>query len=473
MFRKNLFSVHAIKGALGLSIIFSLWLLTHPYRGILHDARLYTVQALFHIHPEVFKNDLFFKFGSQDQYSIFSSVYALAIKNYGLDSAALIMTILGQTFWVCASGFLLNSLFRGALFWPTLLALCVLPGNYGPENTLSYGEPFITARIFGEAASLIAIGLAIRKKWIAMVIALIISSLLHPLMALPAIVILAIYKQPRSKLTIYLGIASILISILLATLKIRPFTGLIGIMDETWYELAIQRAPFLVLSRWPLEDWVTTVLSTSILLSSSLVATGPLKRILRASLVVSGIGITATLMGEIFLKNALLIQLQPWRALWLSQWLATVAYVWFAVTQWRRSDASRMNLMLTLSAWLTSHIPLPQVPILLSIFAPSIFYVLYKSKDEYRASQALQYTILAVLLFSIMWFITQHYFLLKAVLNLPDEMGSTNKETVIHALFQFGAGVLFFLAFPKFYQKITSTHYFHIRIFPNVTVSSG
>ena len=35
------------------------WFITHPYFGIRHDGLLYAVQALSHLYPKAFENDIF------------------------------------------------------------------------------------------------------------------------------------------------------------------------------------------------------------------------------------------------------------------------------------------------------------------------------------------------------------------------------------------------------------------------------
>ena len=58
-------------------LITGLYLFLHPYQGLIHDARLYTLQALNHLHPDLYSNDVFLKYGSQDSYTLFTPVYAV------------------------------------------------------------------------------------------------------------------------------------------------------------------------------------------------------------------------------------------------------------------------------------------------------------------------------------------------------------------------------------------------------------
>ena len=61
-------------------VLVALWVLAHPYGGLRHDGLLYAGQAMAHLRPDVFGRDLFFAYGSQDDYTIFGQVYAAAVK---------------------------------------------------------------------------------------------------------------------------------------------------------------------------------------------------------------------------------------------------------------------------------------------------------------------------------------------------------------------------------------------------------
>ena len=81
--------------ALGLGVV--AWALAHPYQGIFHDANLYTLQALARLHPQSLSQDVFLKFGSQDRFTLFSPIYAAAIRLIGLDHAAALLTLFSRS----------------------------------------------------------------------------------------------------------------------------------------------------------------------------------------------------------------------------------------------------------------------------------------------------------------------------------------------------------------------------------------
>src|ERR1700688_3472055 len=64
------------------------WALSHGYRGVFHDAGLYTLQALARLPPTSLGQDVFLRFGSQDRYTIFSPIYAAASQVLGTEVGA-------------------------------------------------------------------------------------------------------------------------------------------------------------------------------------------------------------------------------------------------------------------------------------------------------------------------------------------------------------------------------------------------
>src|SRR5207245_350004 len=60
---------------------------TRPYANIAHDTRLYSVQVLNQAENGIYDNDLYFRYGSQDQYSFFSIIMAPLVRLMGLPTA--------------------------------------------------------------------------------------------------------------------------------------------------------------------------------------------------------------------------------------------------------------------------------------------------------------------------------------------------------------------------------------------------
>src|ERR1700732_4754496 len=94
--------VLAVAGLVGIAT----WALSHSYRGIFHDAGLYTLQALARLHPDSLAEDAFLKFGSQDGFTIFSTIfspiYATASRLLGVELAGAMLTLVFQ--WTLLAG---------------------------------------------------------------------------------------------------------------------------------------------------------------------------------------------------------------------------------------------------------------------------------------------------------------------------------------------------------------------------------
>ena len=63
------------------------FILIHPYAGIVHDNVLYLAQALLRLNPDIYGDDAFFKWGSQDSYTLFSPMYAWLVVHLGVNNA--------------------------------------------------------------------------------------------------------------------------------------------------------------------------------------------------------------------------------------------------------------------------------------------------------------------------------------------------------------------------------------------------
>ena len=131
-------------------LVAAAWIATHRYQGIWHDGVLYAGQAVFRLDPGPFSRDLFFAYGSQDGFTLFTAIYALAIEKLGLPVASTLLLATAHVAWLAAAAFLLRAFLAGLAFWLALILVAMLPGGYGSGGVLAYGESFLTARIWAE-----------------------------------------------------------------------------------------------------------------------------------------------------------------------------------------------------------------------------------------------------------------------------------------------------------------------------------
>src|ERR1700733_51947 len=79
----------------------TLWLLMHGYHGLTGDGQIYAFQALARLHPQL-TTDLYLQNTSQDQFTVFSPLYARFIGVFGLENAARLLTV-SFTGWFLAA----------------------------------------------------------------------------------------------------------------------------------------------------------------------------------------------------------------------------------------------------------------------------------------------------------------------------------------------------------------------------------
>src|SRR5258708_414931 len=159
------------------------WALSHGYRGVFHDAGLYTLQALARLTPTSLGQDVFLRFGSQDRYTIFSPIYAAASQVLGTEAAAATLTFTLQIALFVCGWLLARAVMPARLALYGLAVLVAIPGDYGSDRIFTCVEQFLTPRMAAEALVLasLAAALSARTRLATALIAL--ATLMHPIMA--------------------------------------------------------------------------------------------------------------------------------------------------------------------------------------------------------------------------------------------------------------------------------------------------
>src|SRR5882672_3304189 len=173
----------AVIGLLGIAT----WALSHSYRGIFHDAGLYTLQALARLHPDSLAEDVFLKFGSQDGFTIFSPIYAAASRLLGVELAAAALTLLLQWTLLAGAWVLARAVMPLSMTMLGVAVLIAVPGDYGAGRIFTCIEPFLTPRMAAEALVLGSIAAALwQRKALAVSLGMA-AVLLHPIMAMAGV----------------------------------------------------------------------------------------------------------------------------------------------------------------------------------------------------------------------------------------------------------------------------------------------
>jgi hypothetical protein len=313
---------------------------------------LYTLQALAHSSPSL-HGDVFLRFGSQDKFTIFSTIYAGFIGVFGLEPAVQILTFTSQLALLSCAALLLYGITPSrARIALGLTVLIAIPGYYGANRVFSCIEPFLTPRMGAEA--LVLAGLAAawnnrpRLAW-GLTLA---GMLVHPVMAAAGLATLALlhFGSARPRLTLAVVLGGTLL--LLASGRVLP-TGPWGTFDPAWLTLIQQRCPYLFLSNWLLDDWGRTAIPlTTLALGARVLLEHRARKLCQVTLCTALAGLLLTGVAADASSLVIFTQLQPWRWLWLAVVVAALLIPGIVADGWRRSYAAKVAVTLLVADWL-------------------------------------------------------------------------------------------------------------------------
>jgi hypothetical protein len=366
-----------------LVLIAVLWLATRPYEGVVGDARLYMVQALRHLDPASFAQDLYFRFGSQDEFTIFSRSYAPLLSMFGVGATGIILTVAGQFLWLGGLLYLARGLIRDR--WQSLLSVAAavaLPAVYAVWYT-GYGEPFATPRLYAEALSLIALGLLVRHRIMYALAILAGTVAIHPLMTLPALAFVFIYIAFQQPLWWFALIGAGLVPVCLSLAGVPPFANLLTAFDPVWLQIVQVRDGMCFAMRWPLDTFFRMA-NTILMAVFALLLTGEQeRRFIGVALVVGIGGAVCTFVGADLAHNVFIAEIQPYRSMWILSLLANFYALPMFLRLNRQGDAAnltKLGLLAGLAATLLCRF-LPCTWIAPPLMIATVLYHLWQTRS--------------------------------------------------------------------------------------------
>ncbi|MFO0867184.1 MAG: hypothetical protein U0744_21520 [Gemmataceae bacterium] len=316
------------------AFVFFFHVLARPYAGMTHDAQLYAGQTLNRIDPSLLSGDLFFQFGSQDRFSLFSTVAAPFVRVLGLDTAFFVLYGASDLLFLVAAMRLLRTLFPvPAQHVPALLLVATLPLAYGGQKCFHVHEPFLTPRLPATALGIEAMHLALTGRYPRSLAMLVASALLHPLMSAPACAIVAaswLWQRAGSRAVAIAVAASIVVAGILFASGVAA--NVLGRFDATWRDLVIQATSAHFPEYWSANDW--RQIAFALLAVGFFVYTEANPERRRILGMVGVVGIAGILGSFVFsqLPFALPMRVQPTAPLWPLM-LLKAPLLWVAALQ--------------------------------------------------------------------------------------------------------------------------------------------
>jgi hypothetical protein len=328
-----------------------------PYSGVVDDAQLYGVQVLNRVQGGTYADDLYLRYGSQDQYSAFSAVAAPLVRLLGLQTAFFILYLTGTALLLLATQRLVAALAKdGLVVSLSVLYTAVVLLPVGGLDGLHVNERFLTPRLL--AVGLSALGLERmlgRRPWQALAL-LTAAGLLHPLMTAGAVLVFAAWVAvERLGWRKALPLAAPFVVAVICVLAVRPLgERLLGRLDDDWRGCITAACPITVPTEWEPADWVRIGVGFGVVLGLALFRGPDDGRLVRFGLMTAGVGALGLLASFLacWLPYALLIQGQAFRALWLLRLVEAPIGLQLALNLWRRGDAPGRVVALAVAAYL-------------------------------------------------------------------------------------------------------------------------
>jgi hypothetical protein len=287
-------------------------------------------------------------------FSVFPLLLGHLIDALGPSRAALVLSLLALAVWLVAMAALANRLARGRTVWAILIFVAVLPSEYGGFGAFKYREAFAVPRPFAEAGVLAAVAALVAGRKAIALACLLVGGLLHPLVTLPGAAVALVLWCRQSRRWIVAAVAGSAAAMLAAVFDAPVFGRLFETIDPAWREVLDARSPLVFPRSWPAEAWSTIAVQLTTILIAAHVARGAVRQLFVVVAVLScgGVGL-ALLFGDIY-PSVLIVQAQPWRAVWLLGVLGAAALALLSIELWRRGPAARLTLALLALAWADS-----------------------------------------------------------------------------------------------------------------------
>jgi hypothetical protein len=314
-----------------------------------HDARLYSLQALNQAEHGAYGDDVFLRFGSQDQFSLFSRTVGPLVEVMGLRLTFFVLYVVFNTLFVFALFRLARALIDdGLIATLALVYLVAAPLNYGGGDIFTVHEQFFTPRVVGTTFTLFALERLLRGRYLAAAGLLLVGLLMHPLMAFGGVLIWAGFvccTLLSSRVFAWLVIGSVFALVMLLLAETLTAVSLFGLMGADWHHSIRMAVGYNYPDTWRLKDWLNIAVSLALpaIACVELYRDDPVRRRFCLIVTLAGIAGLAVHMAASYLPYALLFQGQPYRVLWILK-VVQVPLGFALIARWSEAPALAAKL---------------------------------------------------------------------------------------------------------------------------------
>ncbi len=330
----------------------TLWLLMHGYHGLTGDGQIYAFQAFARIHPQL-ATDLYLQNTSQDQFTIFSPLYAWTIGNLGLENSARLLIVIFTAWLLMAAWSLARAIAGRDAAWLAAAFLLIVPGDYGASGVFRISEQFVTARLPAEALIVTALACHIRgRKQLGLFLALG-ALFIHPLIALPGLILL-LCMDLQNRVSVLGAIGGVSLTLAMAAVVALQSPAIHGltVMDEPWLQVVRERSQFLFLPLWSFRDWeINTQPFICLAFTAIAFPDERIRKLCLAAALVGASGLAVALIGSLIGPVAILVQGQAWRWVWITVLISVLMLPATVLQVWRDEKCGPLCAILLVSGW--------------------------------------------------------------------------------------------------------------------------
>jgi hypothetical protein len=330
----------------------TLWLVMHGYHGLTEDGQIYAFQAFARLHPPL-TADLYLQNTSQDQFTLFSPLYAWCIAPLGLETAARLLTLAFTVWFLAATWSFVRSVTGREAAWLAVAFLLIIAGDYGASGVFRILDPFLTARLPAEALTITALGCHVcGMKRLGLLLALG-ALLIHPLMALPGLLLIACLRLPvRVGVIGAIGCVFATLAIVVAAVNVPTASHVLTVMDAPWLDVVRERSQFIFLQLWSIHDWdINAQPFISLTFTALAVTDDRIRKLCAAAILVGAAGLAVAFICGLIGPVAILVQGQAWRWVWIVVFIGAALVPSTALQVWRDEKCGALCAMLLVSSW--------------------------------------------------------------------------------------------------------------------------
>jgi hypothetical protein len=308
-----------------------------PYAGLTHDAHIYSFLVLNRIEDGAFADDLFFRYGSADHYSVFSLAVTPAARVIGIPTCFFLFYLLSNSLLLLAlQRFVRAVIGPGAVSTLALIYLAAVVIPFGGLRAFHVNESFLTPRLISNGLVLFGLERMLAGKLLIALALLGLALGFHPVMAFSGLLILGGWVLTQS--LSYRGALFVVLSGFVALLVLAATPSgeaLLGHMDGEWREQIRRAGPWNFPSEWTADDLANVLVAFGIVLTAgwSLRGNPPVRRLVLLIAAVAAVSLGGGFVAERS-PFSLLLRGQPYRGLWLLQLLQVPLGFMLALQRW-------------------------------------------------------------------------------------------------------------------------------------------